>query len=79
MKQVTATAPEYWASYLINGDASGLEPSEKAQADAWIERQGMGMPVSCSEESFLSNWHDAMLELGSKGENVLEYVFLTND
>jgi len=29
------TGPAYWASYLVNGDDSGLEPEEKAAADAW--------------------------------------------
>jgi hypothetical protein len=28
----------YWASYLINGDASGLEDKEIALADAWQKR-----------------------------------------
>ena len=28
-----------WASYLINGDASGLSEEERALADAWCERE----------------------------------------
>lgn len=34
-------APAAWASYLVNGDASGLSAEEKAQADAWLEREGV--------------------------------------
>jgi hypothetical protein len=34
-----ATGSAYWASYLINGDASGLSDEERAQADAWCERE----------------------------------------
>lgn len=30
-------APSHWASYLINGDHSGLDDEEKAQADAFID------------------------------------------
>ena len=29
----------YWASYLINGDASGLEDYEQAECDAWLKRE----------------------------------------
>jgi hypothetical protein len=34
----TVTGPSYWASYLINGDDSSLDPEEKAHADRWIEK-----------------------------------------
>lgn len=32
-----AIGAAHWASYLINGDESGLEPDEKALADKWQE------------------------------------------
>lgn len=31
-------APAYWAPYLINGDASGMEDAEIAACDAWQEK-----------------------------------------
>jgi hypothetical protein len=34
-----ATGAACWASYLINGDASGLTDEERKQADAWCERE----------------------------------------
>lgn len=34
----TATAPSYWASYLVNGDHSGLSHDEKMHADMWLYR-----------------------------------------
>jgi hypothetical protein len=74
----TAQAPAYWASYLINGDASGIEPAEKEAADRWIARQNMGSPVSCSDESWFSSWHDALPESPLAGD-VLEYVFLVRE
>jgi hypothetical protein len=51
-------APSAWASYLINGDASGLSDGEQAQIDAWIDAEGLGSPVSCEDHGF-TNSHDA--------------------
>lgn len=50
---VSYTAPSSWASYLINGDDSGLDPHEKATADEWIDSVGLGMPVSCEDAGFI--------------------------
>jgi hypothetical protein len=53
---LTATAPAHWASYLINGDPSGIEDSEAKDADAFCERvleeypSADRGPVSCSED-----------------------------
>lgn len=40
-----------WASYFINGDASGITEQERALADAWLTREG-GDPVDCGEPYF---------------------------
>jgi hypothetical protein len=34
-----ATGAAVWASYLVNGDASGLSDEERGLADAWCERE----------------------------------------
>ena len=34
-----ATGAACWASYFINGDASGLSDEERNLADAWCERE----------------------------------------
>lgn len=34
----TATGAAHWASYLVNGDDSGLEPRERELCDAWLAR-----------------------------------------
>ena len=60
MNTVTLTAPSEWASYLINGDASGLNDAEIAACDAWIDDIGVGAPVGCEDAGFI-NWHDARL------------------
>lgn len=38
---VYLTAPAYWASYFINGDASSLDDEEQAQADTWLKRENV--------------------------------------
>lgn len=74
MNVFTATAPDAWASYLMNGDASGIDDTDKAQADAWIEREGLGLPVSCDDAGFM--WrHDAFTEC-PLGAECQEYLFL---
>lgn len=51
LETVTATGRAHWAAYLINGDCSGLEPADVAEADAFVRYLG-GLPVDCGEESF---------------------------
>ena len=49
-----ATGAACWASYLVNGDASGLSDEERSLADAWCERE-LGPNdaiVDCSEAYF---------------------------
>lgn len=54
------TAPACWASYWINSDASGLEDSDIAEADAAFEsiqaRTGHNSPhpCDCSESEFMN-------------------------
>ena len=48
----TYRLPAYWASYLINGDASGLESGERATIDAWLAREGGPNIVDCGDSYF---------------------------
>jgi hypothetical protein len=60
-------APAYWASYLINGDASGMENAEIAECDSWYDSLGKGWSVvSCGEEEFFGRFYFAVAgkELG---------------
>jgi hypothetical protein len=61
LRPIEAVAPSAWASFLINGDASGLEPDEVAAALAWVKRQAMGFPVSCEDAGYCK-FHDALNE-----------------
>lgn len=69
--------PAYWASSLINGDDSGLEPGEDKQIESFLEREGLEKwtCADCSSESFFSHSNDAT----SLGGNVLRYTFLFHD
>lgn len=48
----TYTLPAHWASYLINGDASGLEDDDQAECDAFIEKEGINVFDCVGESSF---------------------------
>jgi len=56
MDTYTRTAPSAWASYLINGDASGVDDADIAAADAFQEQ--FGTPVDCEDAGFIK-YHDA--------------------
>jgi len=63
-----------WASYLINGDASGLSDEERARADAWCERElgPNAAIVDCGEPYF--TWHyDLHTGAPYRGGDVVDY------
>lgn len=72
----TATAPSYWASYLVNGDAEGLTPEEKARADHWLAQQASWHVVSTIEGSERFTWHYSLYDTLARdtGGEVLDYV-----
>lgn len=69
---LTYTLPAYWASYLINGDDSGIEAADKAAADKFLADHNLPAPCSCSDESWFAWNNDATL----LGGDVMEYTFL---
>ena len=77
IRVTTATAPAYWASYLVNGDASGLDDHEKALADEWIANQAPWYVVDMTrnEESRFT-WSYSLYGGGgdAKGGDVCDYV-----
>jgi hypothetical protein len=73
----TVTGAAYWASYFINGDASGLVQEEKNWADAWIARElepGEDI-VDCGEPYFTRHYG---LHTGTpfSGGDVVDYTVL---
>jgi hypothetical protein len=73
MTTITLSLPACWASYLINGDASGLEAGEQEQIDAFLACEDLPPPVDCSEEASFSRYNDAHTGLAG---DVLDYTFL---
>lgn len=65
------TLPVYWASYLFNGDASGLQDNEQAEIDAFIKREGLSWPLALSEDSWFAHSNDA----GTLACDVATYTF----
>lgn len=70
IRVVTYTLPAYWASYLINGDPSGLEDGEQAQIDRWMRVEQPGYPVDCGE-AYFAHSNDAT----RLGGDVAEFTF----
>lgn len=64
LKVFTYTLPAYWASYLINGDASGLEDGEQAMIDAFVTREGNPHFCDCGDETWFAWSNDAHTRLG---------------
>lgn len=56
--------PTWWASYLINGDASGLTDDEQTEIDQWCEVHTTGPCLDVADdENFTTRgddgWHGA--------------------
>lgn len=51
LEPVYATGRAAWASYLVNGDASGIDDGERAEADRFAAYMG-GPIVSADGEPF---------------------------
>lgn len=60
LKTYRFTAPSHWASYLINGDATGLEDDDIARCDEWVDCLGLGAPVDVVDVGFM-HWPDARI------------------
>jgi hypothetical protein len=73
IETVEYTLSAYWASYLINGDASGLQPGEQEVIDAWLAKEGNPHIVDCGEQYF--SRHNDATDLGG---DVCEYTALTH-
>ena len=61
MKTVVLSAPIYWASYLINSDASGMDDNEITACDAWLRAEFSRVRydcVDCVGVGFM-RYHDA--------------------
>tara|TARA_R110002020_G_scaffold404394_1_gene614482 strand:+ start:164 stop:403 length:240 start_codon:yes stop_codon:yes gene_type:complete len=51
LETIEFTLPIYWACYLINGDASGLNDGEQEEIDAFTEKEREGKAISWADVS----------------------------
>lgn len=56
---IQVTAPSSWASYLVNGDASGLDDDEQAACDAWVDSLAPHTYCVDAKDADFITWHDA--------------------
>jgi hypothetical protein len=54
--------PAYWASYLINGDDSGIEGKDQYEADKFLAERNLPSPVSC-EPAGIGRFNGVMCDL----------------
>lgn len=74
----TITGAAYWASYFINGDASGMTDEERNAADNWlrIELQPGESVVSCAGEARFTWSYDLHTHTDTRGGDVLDYTII---
>lgn len=65
--------PAYWSSYLINDDASGLEPGEAAIADAYLEKNEIRSVDDAPGEAYFSRAYGSNGGT-SQGGDLLDYL-----
>jgi len=65
--------PEFWASYLINGDSSGIEDSDQAEIDDWLKQNADGW--TCTGVS-ASTWFARSNDASNLGGTVARYTFV---
>ena len=63
--------PAFWAISLINGDQSGYTDQEILEISKFVDDNGLGYCVGCSEESFFQHSNDA----NNIGSDCLEFYF----
>jgi len=71
------TGLTYWASYLINGDASGMEDAELDQCERWLRENSVRHVVSIVDDSErFTNRAGLLCGIGLPfdGADVCEYV-----
>jgi hypothetical protein len=73
MTFVKMKMPVYWASYLINGDASGLEPGEADHIERYLSKEGVRHVLDVSDEPHFTHYYAMYGGRYDAGE-VVEYT-----
>lgn len=67
----TFTLPAFYASFLVNGDASSLNVAEVGEIKRFMAKRNLFNCVDCSEDSWFS-WRN---DLNNLGGDVMEFTF----
>jgi hypothetical protein len=73
-----AKGASYWASYFVNGDASGMDDEEILAADKWLEKHDVAFVVDVEGEPHFSNDYGLLADDRFQGGDLIEYVFEVN-
>lgn len=72
---IEVIGPAFWASYLVNGDASGLTADEKARADAWLARESVRVVSTADDTEWFTNALDIYApECGYRAGSAITYL-----
>lgn len=74
MRLITFTAPAYFASYFVNGDATSLTPDEVRRADAILEVEGVADVLSMVEDSERFTWSGRSYHSPVSGVTVADFA-----
>ena len=74
MQEIKQELPIYWASYLMNGDSSGLENQEEKLIDETLKQLGLTNCVDVLEDINFK-WGISYLPV-LLGDDYCTYVFL---
>jgi hypothetical protein len=77
LQVIHATAPSAWASYLINGDSSGIDAEDIAAADRFVS-EVLGAPaVDCEDAGFC--WNHSASHIMPLGADCQRYAALVKE
>lgn len=73
---VEITAPDYWACYFINGDATGMTDEEIKNADFFIEQNDIISVIDVVENSERFTWSYDLYDTRAcvSGGTVVDYI-----
>lgn len=74
LKVETITGVAYWASYLVNGDATGMEDSEIALCDKWCDSIAPYYVISVEDDSERFTWSGHLYGSDCAGVTVCDYI-----
>lgn len=77
LEPATIQGSAHWASYLVNGDASGLTDSELAVCDAWLVQNALEhAPIVDCGEPYFSWSYGLHTSADCQGGDLVEYTYL---